>query len=171
MEAFWAAVVAAVITGGVGLGGVWLGHSMQASTARNERRSAYLQQHNDRAADALGQLLMVMSTIRPDAVAFDAPGSRGVDRYTAAVEDSQQLQRQLTVVTASHPSKEMREVANRLLRDFNKAVGDVGMMLMLIGQDKAREARGQPRTDAVASWEAAYATLEHAISLMHNLTE
>ncbi len=65
----------------------------------------------------------------------------------------------------------MREVVNRLLRDFNKAVGDVGAMLMLIGQGEARKARGEPRTEAVASWERARATLEEAINQMHGLVE
>ena len=64
----------------------------------------------------------------------------------------------------------MREVVNRLLRDFNKAVGDVGAML-LIGQGEARKARGEPRTEAVASWERARATLEEAINQMHGLVE
>lgn len=55
-----------VAAGVMALVGVWLGHSTQAKTAREEREAVYLRGENDRAAEALGQLLVTMSALQPD---------------------------------------------------------------------------------------------------------
>lgn len=165
MEQAWTALV----TGGLALGGVWLGYWMRAKTAREERKAVYLQGHNDRLAEALGGLLLTMSALKPDSLAMNLPGSSSRDRFSVAFEESETYIRQLSVATASHPSKHVREAVNRVLVDLNRTIGDVGYMLLLIDQGEAEEARGAQRTKAVNSWDAANTALERAIGLLHEV--
>lgn len=150
------------------LAGVWLGSNMQANAVREERKSLYIQGHNGRVADALGGLLLLMAVLRPDSLAMDLPESHSRDRFSSAVEESDPLIRQLAVATASHPLEEIRAATNSVLVNVNQSIGDVGLMLLLIDQGEADKARGDARSEALVSWDAANATIEETISLLHS---
>ncbi len=157
----------ALIVGLIGLGGVFLGSLMQGRTAAKERTAVYLQGHNDRAAETLGQLRLVVAALKPDTLALDLPDNRRADRLSALATEAQRLRTQLAVLSASHPTASVRKALTSLSSDVNAALGDARYMMSLLEQDQAEEARGEPRTTAAESWTKARGSLDTAIALIH----
>lgn len=166
----------ALVVGVIGLAGVWLGGFMQSSFSARQSRVDAIQDHNNRAATALADLLLTTDKLRPDSFIWEREPGESVDRFQELIEELRVQQPALTTISVGHPVKEVRDGMGVVLKQsfaVLKSVADfVATFSRKEGDERAPALDSSEKRDkAKTDWNALREGIDEVVSNMHTATQ
>ena len=163
-------LIAALITGSLGIvGGLLLGRR-QEKQAQVDRRAEQVRQYNEKAVQVLSKVLIVIQSVRPDGLIVETHQGQSAERLHKAQAEFGDQRHTRMEVAVGHTDKKVRDALSKVLGEHSWAVFSSGAMFVYsFSSQRADLMQRVPelRKEANDAWETFKANIDEAISLLH----